>query len=81
MKDFKELMMYLNRLLNNSTNWFLVSGELTWVDFLTAEFYETFSNLVPGLFDDYPKIASLYEKVHGLPQIQDYLKNRPKTNV
>uniref|UniRef100_A0A914E1R2 glutathione transferase n=1 Tax=Acrobeloides nanus TaxID=290746 RepID=A0A914E1R2_9BILA len=78
-KAFDEMAKHLKKYLKDAGNGFLFAGGLTWADFFTSEFHDTLNGFNPEIFKDHPELLRHSEKVHSLPQLQDYLKNRPKT--
>uniref|UniRef100_A0A914CPV3 glutathione transferase n=1 Tax=Acrobeloides nanus TaxID=290746 RepID=A0A914CPV3_9BILA len=78
-KAFDELAKHIEKYLKNAGNGFLFAGGLTWMDFSASEFHDTLNGFHPELFKNHPELLKHSEKVHSLPQLQDYLKNRPKT--
>ncbi|KAE9548933.1 hypothetical protein FO519_007860 [Halicephalobus sp. NKZ332] len=58
---------------------FLSPGGLTFADFGVAVCFEILENLHPDGLEPYSSLRTLKNKVHGLPQLQQYLKTRPKT--
>jgi len=58
---------------------FLLPSGLTYADFTVAICYEVIEGLLPQVAAPYTNLKALKEKVNGLPQLQQYLKNRPKS--
>uniref|UniRef100_A0A914DV08 glutathione transferase n=1 Tax=Acrobeloides nanus TaxID=290746 RepID=A0A914DV08_9BILA len=79
MEAFEEQMGHVENFLKTAKNGFLMPSGLTWIDFLAAELHDTLGNVIPDLYKNHHEIVKHSEKVHSLPQLQEYLQNRPKT--
>ncbi|KAI1693372.1 putative glutathione S-transferase 5 [Ditylenchus destructor] len=66
------------RLLKESGSGFLAPSGLTFVDFIVADYFEHWVNkFEPELMkENYPEIVTFVDKIHLLPELQHYLKNR-----
>ncbi|CAD5219443.1 unnamed protein product [Bursaphelenchus xylophilus] len=53
----------------------------TFVDFYWAEIIGQYRQFCPELMAKYPQFEKLRERINSLPQIQEYLKNRPETKT
>ncbi|CAD5213741.1 unnamed protein product [Bursaphelenchus okinawaensis] len=49
----------------------------TYADFSFCQTIEGYNSMVPEVVAKYPEFLAHYERMMKLPQIQDYLKNRP----
>jgi len=65
--------------LKEAGNGFFFKSGATWVDFYLAEFNFTLNNFIPDFFTSHPEFKQHVDKVHALPQLQNYLKSRPET--
>jgi len=61
---------------------FFVNGKVTWPDLYYTAFNEYLTKVVGhDINQDYPELKKLVEKVRAMPKIQEYMKNRPKTDL
>jgi len=77
----ESLTPFLNRyqkfLDENGTGWF-VGNALTWADVTVAEFLSVLEDCFsPTALASHPKLKAFSSKVLSLPQLKDYVKNRP----
>ena len=56
---------------------FLFPSGLTYADFTVAVCYEMIEIVLPQVMIPYTNLKALKDKVNGLPQLQQYLKDRP----
>lgn len=69
----------LEEKLNESVSGFLAPNGVTWLDFFVTERLYTMQKAKPDLFEAHPKICHYIQRVHNLPQLKDYIANRPDT--
>ncbi|KAL0871452.1 hypothetical protein ABMA27_005175 [Loxostege sticticalis] len=73
----------LNRLndIIEKNNGYIALGKLTWADFLFAGMFDYLKMMMrtPDLEEKYPNFKKVVDRVHALPQLQEYLANAPKT--
>lgn len=50
--------------------------KISWVDFLIADWFETIRIAYPALLTDYPRLDEYRQRVHDLPELSAYIKNR-----
>uniref|UniRef100_A0A914UU27 glutathione transferase n=1 Tax=Plectus sambesii TaxID=2011161 RepID=A0A914UU27_9BILA len=68
-------------LTENGTGW-LVGNNITWADFLAAEFFDkiiTYGD--PTALDAYPHVMKHNKEVLSLPNVKKYIDQRPKNTV
>ena len=71
------LPMYEKLLKQAGFGFFAPSG-LTYVDFMVADYLNTFQQRVESeLLKDYPDVDAFVKRVHTLPQLQNYMASRP----
>jgi len=68
---------YYVKLLKQSGSGFFAPSGLTFVDFIIADYFCTQKRIEPEMLKNYPELEAHYTKVHSLPQLKDYLANRP----
>ncbi|KAI6184852.1 GST protein [Aphelenchoides bicaudatus] len=73
-------MPLYEQILKESGSGFFVASGVTWVDFYVSEFFLNLQNYAPNVIGEYKFVAEYLERVHNLPQIKEYIKNRPKTS-
>ncbi|KAI6219714.1 Glutathione S-transferase-1 [Aphelenchoides besseyi] len=76
----KALPVYDN-LIKWSTSGFLLPGGLSYIDFVVAEHLHTIFLMEPQFAEEYPSLTKFKNKIHTLPQIADYVRQRPNTIV
>jgi hypothetical protein len=74
----KNLPIYVNLLKSSPSGFFGKSGA-SWVDFVVSEYMSTIRFYEPLIIEKYPVITRFIDKVQGLPQIKDYIRQRAKT--
>jgi glutathione S-transferase len=67
------------KLLKESGSGFFAKSGVTWVDFFIAEGYFSLNQFIPDFLNKHPSVKAYVERVHSLPQIKDYVANRPVT--
>ncbi|KAI6190774.1 Glutathione S-transferase-1 [Aphelenchoides bicaudatus] len=55
------------------------SSQLSWVDFYVADAVFTFNGFVPQAMQPYPELLQHQKKVYALPELKQYIANRPTT--
>ncbi|KAI6232876.1 hypothetical protein M3Y99_00974300 [Aphelenchoides fujianensis] len=68
-------------ILTQSTSGFLLSSGLSWVDFYYVEYFFSINRLEPNTFKKYRELLAYVERVHALPNLADYIKIRPSSDV
>ncbi|CAD5213733.1 unnamed protein product [Bursaphelenchus okinawaensis] len=58
------------------TNGFLHQGGISYADFYFSDLFLSLQLMHPAIFDKYPKLVELKRKMLGLPELQDYFKQR-----
>ena len=58
---------------------FLLPSGITLADFAVTVCYELIENLFPQIAAPYTNLKALKDRVNSLSQLQQYLKNRPKS--
>ena len=71
----------LVEVISKSKSGFLADSGLSWGDFALAESLFSFSSFDPAFAKNYPKLVEYQKKVHAVPQIQSYVKNRKESNI
>jgi glutathione S-transferase len=64
------------KLLAQSGSGFFAKSGVTYVDFVLAEFFTNIRDNEPKVFEDYPELVAHIERVNGLAQLQEYLRER-----
>ena len=67
----------LEDFLQNSKNGWLIPSGITYVDFVIAELTDTVHNFYNLYKFRFPLLAQHSERVHQLPELQEYLRSRP----
>uniref|UniRef100_A0AC35FA44 Glutathione S-transferase n=1 Tax=Panagrolaimus sp. PS1159 TaxID=55785 RepID=A0AC35FA44_9BILA len=75
----KKFFPILQKYIKDTGNGYLTENGPTWIDFFFAEEFDGLNHLSPGFYDTYPEFKQLNAKIHGLPQLQAYLKSRPQS--
>ena len=66
------------KLLKESGSGFFASSGLTFVDFMVADYLNTWVERVePDMLKDHPELAAFVKRVHSVPQLQSYIASRP----
>ncbi|KAK1174736.1 hematopoietic prostaglandin D synthase-like [Acipenser oxyrinchus oxyrinchus] len=71
------LLQNLENQLGNK-DWF-VGDSVTWVDFYWDVCFTTFITLRQDFAANYPNLLALKDRVEAIPQIAEWIKNRPQT--
>ncbi|CAD5227899.1 unnamed protein product [Bursaphelenchus xylophilus] len=69
----------LSKMLKKHHNTFVASQKPTVADFFFAEYLSSVNGFAPELFKGHEGLLDYVKRVHSIPQLQDYLKKRPKT--
>ncbi|XP_010875384.2 hematopoietic prostaglandin D synthase [Esox lucius] len=72
-----KLLDYLQRHLGDR-EW-LVGDSVTWADLYWHVCFTTFSALRPGFADRHPALCALVKRVEGIPNLAQWIQNRPVT--
>ena len=64
---------------NKYSHGFIFTSGLTFADFAVASIFETLEDFYPESVESYENTKNLKEKVFALPQLQQYLSQRPKS--
>uniref|UniRef100_A0A0N5B0A5 glutathione transferase n=1 Tax=Syphacia muris TaxID=451379 RepID=A0A0N5B0A5_9BILA len=67
----------INNYLSMSDSIHLIDKQLSWVDIVIADNLCDIEEIVPTIFDGYPELKKFADKIHSIPQLQKYLKERP----
>jgi len=67
----------LEELLQNTKKGWLMSSGITYADFVIAELTDTIQNFYNLYKVRFPLLAQHSERVHQLPELQEYLRSRP----
>ena len=65
---------------NNSPQGWIYGNEPTYVDFIIYCFCDYLAAMYPDFLERYPEVAKLRTSVEVLPNIAQWLKDRPKTD-
>jgi len=66
------------KLLKESGSGFFAPSGVTYVDFMVADYFNTFEKRAePELLKNHPELAAFVKRVHSLPQLQKYIAGRP----
>uniref|UniRef100_A0A914EBX8 glutathione transferase n=1 Tax=Acrobeloides nanus TaxID=290746 RepID=A0A914EBX8_9BILA len=71
----------LEKILKESGSGFLSKDGISWVDFFVAALNYTINKNLPETFRNFPEIKKHVEKIHGLPELQEYLGKRKVTDL
>jgi glutathione S-transferase len=73
------LQRYDGFLCANKSGW-LVGNNITWADLTVSEFLANLQDsFAADALEGHPNLKKYVEKVQSLPQVKEYIKNRPKT--
>ena len=50
-------------------------GEITWIDFLIADFIQALGLMNSEYFEKYPKLKEYQKRVWELPELKDYFSS------
>uniref|UniRef100_A0AC34G8M4 Glutathione S-transferase n=1 Tax=Panagrolaimus sp. ES5 TaxID=591445 RepID=A0AC34G8M4_9BILA len=67
--------------LKESNSAFLVSGGLTWADFVLSEFLITLLKLEPTSLDTYPDLKEYIQRINNIPQLKEYYLSRKYAKI
>lgn len=67
--------------LQKSSSGFLVDPSVTWIDLIVAEYVANMEEKTPELLDSFPEMRHHKEKIHAIPQIQQWRNYRPVTRM
>ncbi|KAI6232874.1 Cytosolic glutathione S-transferase 2B [Aphelenchoides fujianensis] len=76
----KALAVY-DELVKWSSFGFVLESGISYADFVIAEHLHSIFLMEPSFADQFPALALYKKKIHGLPQIADYVKRRSNTIV
>ncbi|KAF6207942.1 hypothetical protein GE061_016391 [Apolygus lucorum] len=61
-------------------NGYLANGKLSWADFYVVGYLESAEAIFGGgIFDKYPNLGALKEKLYNIPNVKKWIDKRPKT--
>ncbi|KAH7696718.1 Nagst-1 protein [Aphelenchoides avenae] len=75
----ERLHKHLEKTLDDSGSGFLARKGVTWLDFFVTERMVTMHKAQPELYETHPKLLEYIRRVHNLPQLKEYIANRPDT--
>lgn len=65
------------KLLRESGSGFFAPSGVTFVDFIVADYLQQLEKYGdPKVFDGYPELKAFVDKVHALPELENYLATR-----
>jgi len=73
------LVKYEHFLVENGNNGHLVGEKLTWADLTLAEIFGDWNERYPHLMENHKKLVEYANKIRSIPQIDSWIKKRPKT--
>jgi glutathione S-transferase len=76
----KYLPMF-SHMIDRHNNQFIAGNRETYADFVVSDFLYSLNGMAPKLFDKYSDLKEYIKRVQNLPQLQNYIRNRPKTIV
>ncbi|KAL3085718.1 hypothetical protein niasHS_009659 [Heterodera schachtii] len=74
----KRVLPLFVKLLKESGSGYMLKSGLSMVDFQVANFLYMFTKMEPDTINAYPELIKYVDHVHALPQLQQYLKQRPQ---
>uniref|UniRef100_A0A914PK29 glutathione transferase n=1 Tax=Panagrolaimus davidi TaxID=227884 RepID=A0A914PK29_9BILA len=72
----KQNFTYLVKTLKAANSGFYMSSGITWVDFVISQYLNLIRRYDKECFEGYPELIEHIERIHGFPQLQDYLEKR-----
>ncbi|KAK7790405.1 hypothetical protein R5R35_010757 [Gryllus longicercus] len=60
-------------------NGYFVNGKLSWADLYLAAYSKTYDVFFPNIFEPYPALQGVIDKVHAEPNIKIWVEKRPET--
>lgn len=75
----ERLHVHLEKTLAESGSGFLAPSGVTWLDFFVTERMVTMHKAKPEIYEAHPKLLDYIRRVHNLPQLKQYIANRPDT--
>ncbi|KAI6214493.1 Glutathione S-transferase protein [Aphelenchoides besseyi] len=76
-QSMEKFMPFFARLLANG---FFMDSEVTWVDFLVCEGFQSLKNVEPEVIKEYPFALKFIERVYMLSELKTYIENRPHSD-
>uniref|UniRef100_A0A0N5ANM9 glutathione transferase n=1 Tax=Syphacia muris TaxID=451379 RepID=A0A0N5ANM9_9BILA len=67
---------FLTNHLSKTDGTHLIGKEVAWADLVIADQLFVFANMIPGMFDNFPKVKSFVDHIHQLPKIKKYFDER-----
>jgi glutathione S-transferase len=69
----------LEKLVTQSGSGFILPSGISYADFYIASFIDTMYKPVEGEYlAKYPKLMEYIDRVHGVPQLKEYMSKRTK---
>jgi len=79
-KTVPQLFTKIESDLKTNGGKYLVGSDITWADFILAHFSEVFESFVDqSLLDNFPTIKAHQKHVQNIPQIKEWIAQRPVT--
>ena len=77
----KDIKAEMNRLVVFlGENKFVAGDNITWADFVIAQFFDSLSRLEPSFKTDFKTVAELQERVFNLNGVKEYLSSEVYRN-
>ncbi|CAD5213236.1 unnamed protein product [Bursaphelenchus xylophilus] len=70
---------FFNKMLEDAGNGYVLKSGITYADFVVQSYVTTLTKLDEKLVAKYPKVVEHYDKIRNLPQLKEYIANRPDT--
>ncbi|GLH07794.1 Glutathione S-transferase S1 [Gryllus bimaculatus] len=61
-------------------NGYFVNGKLSWADLYLAAYSKTYDFFFPNIFEPYPALQGVIDKVHAEPNIKIWVEKRPESD-
>ncbi|ULU07184.1 hypothetical protein L3Y34_018744 [Caenorhabditis briggsae] len=77
---FKKMYSIFTKYLKESGNGYLVGGSLTWIDLAVAQHSADLLDADGTVLDEFPEMKDHQKRIHDIPNIKQWIAERPVTS-
>jgi hypothetical protein len=70
-----------SQIIKETGTGFLMGNYPTPADFFVADYLHTLLKMAPALFNRFTDLKYFVERIYSLPQLENYIKDRPHSEI